>query len=194
MIDVNNPSLEDFHRVVVDDVEGGHKATQHLIELGHERIGFIGDRIDGPFAFTSSHHRLQGYLQACQQAGLDVPDSWQGYVEYGRNAARRMARGMLSNSDRPTAVFAASDTQALGILEAAQDLGLNVPGDLSVIGYDDIEMAEYFGLTTVRQSLYESGAEGVKILFQIMQNPPASPVAVTLPTELVIRTSTAPPG
>ncbi len=100
---------------------------------------------------------------------------------------------LLSLPDRPTAVFATSDTLAIGVLEAAQEMGLQIPEDLSVIGYDDIEIAEYLQLTTIRQSLFESGAEGVKLLLQELDEPPPAPVQLLLPTELVQRGTTAPP-
>jgi DNA-binding LacI/PurR family transcriptional regulator len=92
----------------------------------------------------------------------------------------------------PTAIFAASDTQAMGVLEAAQDAGLEVPRDLSVIGYDDIEIAEYLGLTTIRQQLFESGVRGVELLLDALSSPPSEPVCDVLPAELVVRGTTAP--
>jgi DNA-binding LacI/PurR family transcriptional regulator len=98
---------------------------------------------------------------------------------------------MLSLLERPTAIFAASDTQAMGVLQAAQELALDVPEDLSVIGYDDIEVAEYLGLTTIRQSLYESGQLGLELLLSNVENPDASPVCEVLQTELIIRKTTA---
>ena len=101
---------------------------------------------------------------------------------------------MLQQPDRPTAIFAASDTQALGVLEAAQDLGLRVPEDLSVIGYDDIEISEYIGLTTIRQMLYESGKRGVELLLEVLAIPDMKPQCEVLPTELIVRKTTAPPA
>jgi LacI family transcriptional regulator/LacI family repressor for deo operon, udp, cdd, tsx, nupC, and nupG len=105
-----------------------------------------------------------------------------------------MAGDLLALSDPPTAIFAASDTQAFGVLEAARDAGLKVPEELSVIGYDDIEIAEYLHLTTVRQPLFASGVEGVELLLDSIANPPPSPRRVLLPVELVVRDTTAPPA
>jgi DNA-binding LacI/PurR family transcriptional regulator len=95
--------------------------------------------------------------------------------------------------DPPTAIFTFSDTQAIGILEAAQELGLRVPEELSVIGYDDIEIAEYLHLTTIRQSLFHSGVEGGQILLDAMATNTQHPQEIVLPTELVVRRTTAPP-
>jgi DNA-binding LacI/PurR family transcriptional regulator len=100
---------------------------------------------------------------------------------------------MLALPERPTAIFAASDTQAMGVLEAARNAGLRVPEDLSVLGYDDVEIAEYLGLTTVRQLLYESGQIGVDLLLDTLEGVSAGPVCRVLPTELIARATTAPP-
>jgi DNA-binding LacI/PurR family transcriptional regulator len=91
--------------------------------------------------------------------------------------------------DRPTAVFAASDTQAIGVMEAARDAGLRVPDDVSVVGYDDLEVAEYLGLTTVRQSLFESGRRGAELLMQAMEGQITEPARVDMPVELIVRQS-----
>ena len=95
--------------------------------------------------------------------------------------------------DPPTAIFAYSDTQAIGVLEAAEDLGLRVPEDLSVVGYDDIEAAEFVYLTTIRQSLYESGVRGAQLLLEHMNTSFSEPKKILLATELVVRNTTAPP-
>ena len=103
-----------------------------------------------------------------------------------------LASDLLATSDPPSAIVAASDTQAFGALEAARDAGLRVPGDVSVIGYDDIEIAEYLGLTTIRQPLFALGVEGVELLLDSIANPPPAPRRVLLPVELVVRGTTAP--
>ena len=99
---------------------------------------------------------------------------------------------LLSLPDPPTAIFAFSDELALGVLEAARDLKLNVPGDLSVIGYDDIELAHFAQLTTIRQHLFEFEVQGVELLLDAIDNSETSPTQLQLPTELVIRRTTAP--
>jgi len=99
---------------------------------------------------------------------------------------------MLAADDRPSAIFAASDTQAFGVIAAARELGIRIPDDLSVIGYDDIEAADYVGLTTVRQQLFESGRRGAEILLSEIQNRADEPPVARLSPELVIRATTAP--
>jgi LacI family transcriptional regulator len=193
LVDANHPSLSSLNRVIVDDIEGGCLATQHLIDLGHRRIGFISDFILTPFNFTSSLHRFLGYQSAINAAGIEFRPAYHGQGEHGREEACWLASEMLRLTEPPTAIFAASDTQAIGVLEAASEIGLRVPGDLSVIGYDDIEIAGHLGLTTVRQQLYESGQRGVELLLDALESPGAFPVCETLPTELVERKTTAPP-
>ena len=191
-IDAHHSRITTMSSIAVDDVEGGYKATQHLISLGHKKIGFIGDNIDNPFNFTSSRDRFWGYKKALLESGVPFNDKFYAEDKHERYAARRLALNMLSESDRPTAVFAASDTQAMGVLEAAKDLNISVPKELSIIGYDDIEMAEYLNLTTVRQMLFESGERGVELLLQLLENPNTPPVHEVQPTELIVRKTTAP--
>jgi LacI family transcriptional regulator len=190
LVDTRHPDLS---RVVIDDVTGGRLATQHLIDLGHHKIGFIGDHFENPLNFVSSRDRYEGYRQALAEAGITLRPEYQCQGEHGREKARQMARDLLALPDPPTAIFAASDTQAIGVLEAAQDAGLEVPEELSVIGYDDIEIAGYLRLTTIRQPLFASGVEGVELLLESIADPPLSPRRVLLPVELVVRGTTAPP-
>lgn len=194
LVDANHPSLSSLNRVIVDDVAGSRAATQHLIDLGHRRIGYISDLLDNPFNFTSSRDRYLGYRQALEAAGIPFRPEYHGQKEHGRYEARVLAEQMLALPVRPTAIFAASDTQAMGVLEAARNAGLRVPEDLSVIGYDDIEIAEYLGLTTIRQMLYESGQIGVELLLDILEGLNAAPVCRVLPTELIVRETTVPPA
>ena len=143
--------------------------------------------------FTSSHDREQGLTDELARAGISIPDPWVGHGAHGRYEARDLARRMLTAERRPTAIFTASDTQALGVIAAARELGLHVPDDLSVIGYDDIEAADYVGLTTVRQQLFESGRRGAEVLLAEIGSRSEEPPVVHLAPELVVRATTAPP-
>jgi DNA-binding LacI/PurR family transcriptional regulator len=173
--------------VFTDDVAGGRLATEHLLALGHERIAFLGDAEAGAGAL-----RRTGYECALAAAGTAHDPGLVRRSECGREGATAVARELLSAPEPPTALFAASDTQALGVLEAAAGLGARVPGDLSVIGYDDIELARYAGLTTVAQPLEESGARGAQLLLAALEG--AQPAARQLGVELVVRETTGPPG
>jgi LacI family transcriptional regulator, galactose operon repressor len=179
---------------VIDDVRGGMLATTHLLGLGHRRIGFIGDtgRVGG-LAFSSTTDRLRGYRQALSQAGIWADQELIRRGRHGSTAAEQMTLSLLGMPDPPTAIFAASDTQAAGVLSAAETAGAEVPHQLSVIGFDDIEIAAPLGLSTVRQPLRESGARGAARLCHLLRGATVSPLREELPLELVPRRSTAAP-
>lgn len=192
-IDVHTPSIEGIPRVVGDDIGGGAMAARHLVGLGHRSIAFIGDSVEDPFGFTSSRDRERGFREELVRAGVRIPDEWIGHGAHGRYEARDLARRMLAGDHRPTAIFSASDTQALGVIAAAREIGMHVPDDLSVIGYDDIEAADYVGLTTVRQQLFDSGRRGAEILLAEIHSGSDQPPIARLAPELVVRATTAPP-
>jgi LacI family transcriptional regulator len=181
-------------RVVSDDVKGGRLATEHLIGLGHRRIGFVGDIPRVPLAFTSSRLRFGGYRRALLDAGLEAPAGLVAFGDHTRGGASEMAFGMLSRQRPPTAIVCASDTQAGGVLEAAAARGLSVPGDLSVTGYDDLELADHLQLTTIRQPLFDSGVRAVQRILDGIGGQPMSPFRDVLPIRLVERRSSAPPS
>jgi len=202
LIDADHPDLTRLHRVTVDDVAGGRVATEYLLALGHRRIGFIGDNTGdaicdeetNPLRFTSSFERHQGYEEALRRAGVSPRPDYYGTDRHGRHQAARVAHQMLRLAEPPTAILAASDTQAVGVLEAARDLKVSIPEELSVVGYDDVEIADILGLTTMRQPLFQSGERGVELLLgKLNQGPEMAPVSESLPTELIVRNTTAPP-
>lgn len=193
VVDAHTPAVEGLPHVIGDDVLGGVLATQHLLAIGHRRIAYIGDAFENPFGFTSSRHRYLGFEAALRRAGLEPDPRLVALGDHGRYQARELAARMLVVPDRPTAIFAASDMQALGAMTAAREAGLRIPEDLSVVGYDDLEIADYVGLTTVHQRLFESGRAGAEMLLAGIRERSAEPSRVLLPPQLVIRGTTAPP-
>lgn len=191
LVDAHHRALP---RVVADDVLGGRMATNHLISLGHRRIGFIGDIPRTPLAFISSRLRLMGVRRALAVAELPLPARLVAIGDHSRRRAAELARRMLTHGHPPTAIVCASDTQAAGVLEAAAALGLAVPGDLSVTGYDDLELADHLGLTTIRQPLFESGVRAVQRLLVGLDGAPMPPAREVQDLALVVRRTTAPPG
>lgn len=180
--------------VVTDDVEGGRLATRHLLDLGHEHIAFLGDDPHNPLGFTSSGAREAGFRETMHDAGLDIGPGDVLHGPHVRAVARQLAERLLAAPDRPTAVFAASDAQALGVLEAARATGIDVPGGLSVVGFDDVEVSGYAGLTTVRQPLFESGRLATELLLEsLAAEEPLGEAEHRLDIELVVRSTTAPP-
>jgi DNA-binding LacI/PurR family transcriptional regulator len=194
LIDVAHALLPN---VAIDDVAGGDLAARHLVDAGHRRIAFIGDVEDNPFAFASSQRRLEGMRRTLREAGVALPASYVRRGPFGRESALALTRELLALRRRPSAIFAASDVQAFGVLDAAARAGLAVPGDLSVIGFDDIEIAAAIGLTTVRQPLRESGRLGARLLLQALDGEEtSSPIASSagLPElEVVVRRTVSQP-
>src|SRR5829696_1494371 len=178
--------------VTVDDVEGGRMATAHLLELGHRRIAFAGDTVDGVHGASASSRRCVGYQRALGHAGVPVRPDLVRLRPHGRDAAA-IASDLLELAGPPTAIFAASDLQALAMLDALTARGVRVPEDVSVVGFDDVELARYAGLTTVAQPLEDSGTRGAELLLAALngENVPAS--RQHLPLRLVARDTTAPP-
>jgi LacI family transcriptional regulator len=191
LVDAHHRALP---RIVADDVLGGRLATRHLIALGHRRIGFLGDIPRTPLAFTSSRLRLTGVRREMTDAGLSLPASVVAIGDHSRRRATELATRMLTQRLPPTAIVCASDTQAAGVIEAAGSLGLSVPGELSVTGYDDLELADHLGLTTVRQPLFESGVRAVERVLAMADGVPPSPLREVQGISLVVRRSTAPPS
>lgn len=185
---------EGFPSLTIDDEAAGALATRHLVELGHRAIGFVGDEENGSFGFVSSARRRSGYRRALAEAGIPERPEFQRTGPHGKDPARELAGELLDLPGPPTAIFAASDTQALGVLEAAAQRGTRVPEDLSVVGFDDVSVAAYAGLTTVRQPLYESGSWAAELLAARLADPDLPAPHRVLPVELVERRSTGPPN
>jgi DNA-binding LacI/PurR family transcriptional regulator len=184
----------------IDDVAGGRLATEYLLALGHQTIGFVGDTMHDAQAagglklgFASSQRRLAGYRQALAAAGLDVDPDLVRRGPYGPASAEVLACELLALPTPPTAVFATSDTQAIGVLAAADRCGVSVPGDLSVLGFDDIESAALLGLSTVHQPLWDSGAEAARRLCALLRDEQVLPVMQRLPLAVVARSTTGRP-
>lgn len=190
LIDSDDPN---FCRVNVDDVEGGRLATQHLIELGHKKIAFISSHLENPLQFSSTNNRYRGYCKALEGAGLLVDHRYRVEGDHGREEAEEMALSLLQQPVPPSAIFASSDTKAVGVLDAAKKLNIKVPDSLSVIGYDNIRDAEYLNLTTIQQPLFRAGLLGGERLLRLIDQPNSEAEETILPVELVIRETTAPP-
>jgi DNA-binding LacI/PurR family transcriptional regulator len=175
--------------VTIDDDEGGRLAAQYLLDLGHREIGFVGDEEQNPFGFFASARRREGFEAVLAAAGAPLRAGWTRRGPHSREAGRESGAALLWQADRPTAIFATSDVQAIGVLEAARAAGVRVPEDLSVIGFDDVEAAAYAGLTTITQSLEESGALGADLLLRALSGEPVE--GRRMPLAVVERRTTA---
>jgi len=181
----------DLPTVESDSFGGAMQATRYLIELGHRRIGFLAGRPD----LRSATLREAGYRQALADAGIQFNPALVRVGLYKRETAKAPAASLLSMTDRPTAVFAANDLSAIAIIQVAAELGLEVPGDLSVIGFDDIPEASQMNpaLTTIRQPMKKLGATAAGMLVSLLNGETLPQNHIRLPTGLVRRATTAPP-
>jgi LacI family transcriptional regulator len=174
-----------------DNLAGATTATEHLLELGHRRIGFLAGRPD----LESARLRERGFLDALERAGIEPDPELILVGGYNAESAEEPARRLLGMEHRPTAIFAANDASAIRTVEVARSLGLRVPEDVSVIGFDNVPESALCDppLTTIDQSIKELGARAVRLLLALIdgREVPASPVM--LPTRLVVRRSCSPP-
>jgi DNA-binding LacI/PurR family transcriptional regulator len=184
LIEYPNPKL---NCVEIDDVQGGYMAAAYLLKKGHRRIAFLGDTDLPEYSIHPVNLRLSGFRKALKESGIDLPDNFVRLAPYSQEQTRQVARELLSLSEPPTAIFAATDFQALGVLKAALQLGVRVPDQLAVIGFDDLDMAEYADLTTISQHLDESGRLAVEILIAQMESASQLPRHVIIPLKIIER-------
>jgi len=184
LIEYPHPKL---NCVEIDDVEGGYMAVTYLLKKGHRRIAFLGDTDLPEYAIHPVSLRLKGFRQALKDARIKLPDTFVRLAPYSQEQTRQVAKELLNLPEPPTAIFAATDFQALGVLKAARQLNINVPKQLAVIGFDDLDMAEYADLTTFSQHLDESGRLAVEILLTQIKSPPRPPRHVKIPLTLIER-------
>jgi LacI family transcriptional regulator len=172
-----------FTTLEIDDEEGGSLATRFLINKGYKRIAFIGGRQQPLFGVNPIIKRMAGYIKVLKEAGITLPKEFS--QEYVLNPAQLLED--LIPTGLPLAIFAATDLQAITLLKEARKLGLRVPEDVAVIGFDDIDMAEYIGLTTVHQPLDESGRIGAELLISRLTDPSQTIQHIQLPLSIVER-------
>jgi len=180
--------------VRIDDADVMRTATEHLISLGHKQIAYVGAVPTNVAHVETPKTRLAAFRSTMSDHGLDLPLEWILPSDWTADAAARDAVRLLDVPTPPTAVVAASDEIAIGVLTAARHLGLRIPEDLSVVGVDDYMLSKVLGLTTVRQDVTAQGRRAAELLIEnLLGDEPVVDRQVFLPTELVVRESTAPP-
>jgi len=184
--------LQLLNSVFCDDRQGGYLATKHLLELGHQRIGVIS----GPVNFIGAvAGRLQGTYDALTEYGLMLDPDLLTYGDFSIESGSYAAEPLLQHAQRPTAIFVMNDRMALGAISKAREVGLHVPKDLSIVGFDDIPLTSVIDppLTTIRQFPAELGKVATQHLFALINHEFPHFTSVVLPIELVVRGSTAAP-
>lgn len=182
---------QDMPAVGTTNWNGGLAATRHLLDLGHRRIGMIA----GPRRMMCSRARIDGYRAALETGGVAFDPALIREGNFYHETGYWAGLELLRLKDRPTAIFTGNDLQALGVYEAARELGLRIPEDLSVVGFDDLPIARWVGppLTTVRQPLTEMAEVAARMVIDLARGNPPSALRVDLATSLVERSSTAQP-
>ncbi|MGE5250099.1 MAG: LacI family DNA-binding transcriptional regulator [Bacteroidota bacterium] len=175
----------DYPSVQATNYRGAKDATEYLIRLGHRRIAFINGRPE----IQCSARRLKGYQDALVQGGIELDPDLSVDGDFSTETGHERALQLLSMTNPPTAIFASNDQSALGVYRAAEELGVRIPDDLSVVGFDNISEARYMGLTTVDQFLTEMGYVAVQMLIKLINDQPLELQVHKISTRLVERTS-----
>lgn len=176
--------------VEIDNEAGGQKAAEYLVKKGYKNFGFVGDTATPEFGIHPITLRLFGFRKELERAGAKLLDSQILIAQYDIEKTRQQAINFLKNQTVPIAIFAATDLQAIAIIQAARSINLNVPRDVAVIGFDDLDVAEYFNLSTIRQHLDESGEIAVEMLLSRLANPNRTVQLTKLPLEIIERGTT----
>lgn len=182
----------DLNCISPDNFSGGYIATQHLLELGHRRIAYVGDEFPNAYGFPTSELRYEGYCSALKTYNAPYRTEYVCLGTHSEETAHQLTEGLLSLSEPPSAIFAMSDIQAVGCILAVREAGLRVPEDISVIGFDDVQLSRFIGLTTVRQHLEQGGYLGMQLLLDMLMTPNNSVSRQLPPLELVVRGTTQP--
>jgi LacI family transcriptional regulator len=175
----------DYPSVQGTNYKGARQAMEYLIGLGHRRIAFIGGRPE----IGSSGSREQAYRKVLKEHGIELDPELLRPGDFTKESGYEQSKLLMQLPEPPTAIFAANDQCAMGVWVTAEELGLHIPDDLSVIGFDNIQEAEFLGLTTVNQNLQEMGYVAATMLFKLINNEPVDTKTYKMPTKLIIRSS-----
>ncbi|MFN8440266.1 MAG: LacI family DNA-binding transcriptional regulator [Caldilineaceae bacterium] len=185
-IELTHPQLSGIE---IDNVAGGTLAAQYLLDRGYREIGFIGDNKEFIRKYTVQTNvaRLEGFRRQLAEAGVEMPPEWIQFGSYRLEDGYSMSQRLLDLPKPPRAIFAGSDMLALGALKAARERGIAVPDQLAVIGFDNLDISDYLGLTTITQSLDESGRVAVELLLSRLTDENRSTQHVRLPMRVIER-------
>jgi DNA-binding LacI/PurR family transcriptional regulator len=187
---LSDACLGEVNCISPDNTYGGYIATQHLLDLGHRCIAYVGDEFSNEHSFQTSQLRYDGYISALKEYGVPHLVDYVRLGKHGEEMAHNLSASLFKLPEPPTAIFAMSDIQAIGCILAIREAGLRVPEDISVIGFDDVQLSRYVGLTTVRQHLEQSGYLGMQILLEMLTTPNNVVSRQLPPLELVVRSTT----
>jgi len=177
--------------IKIDNRKGGRMAARCFISCGYKKLGFVGISGQPSYTLHNSENRFAGFRDYAQSCGIEISDSSVVYLDsMPREKEKERIRQLLSDPDRPDALFFSSDTRAMTAQKIARELGIRVPDELGIIGFDDIDVAEYMGLTTVSQSLDLSGEKAAQLLVDSLENPGTDRLQISLDLKLIQRETT----
>lgn len=179
---MSNPSYPSVHAT---NYQGALEAMEYLLGLGHRRIGFINGRAE----LESANRRLSGYRDALEKAGIPIQQELIASGDYTTETGILCGRQLLALKNRPTAIFASNDQMAMGVYQVAEEMGLRIPEDISLVGFDNISESKYLGLTTVDQFISEQGYGATQMLIQIINEIPLEKQTLKVQTQLIVRNS-----
>jgi DNA-binding LacI/PurR family transcriptional regulator len=183
-------SSPQFSSIVIDNLHGGAMAADHLFGKGYRKLAFMGDSGQPTYSLHATEERLAGFRSRAEALGCPLEERFIKFHDYGIVPTKACALTMLSAAERPEAVFCASDLQALGVLKAVRDLRMRIPEDIAVLGFDDIDAADYVDLTTIGQSLDHSGELAARKLLEHMENREAPSTKAQVNLRLIERHTT----
>ena len=187
LVGMNHPQCAS---IKIDDVAAARTATQHLVNQGHKKIGLMSGRPDDPFNFSVPQDRRKGFLQVLAENHLEWLPSREVHGDFTMHTASRAMDDLLARPNRPTAIFCESDEMAMGALQALRRHGLKSPDDISIVGFDGHEMAEYSELTTIEQPVALMGEMAAWSIIERLRKPNVAVHSSVLPTTLVVRNTT----
>lgn len=181
-----------FDSVLVDNAGGGRQAAEHLLELGHERIGVIS----GPLDTTPGRGRHEGFMHTLERAAVELPDAYIRIGDFRRESGYQATLGLIALPEPPTAIFAANNMMSIGSLRALHELRVRLPGELSFVGFDDIELGDLLAppITTISRPMMEQGVLAMRLLLNRLEDEADVPLRkIVLETRLSVRGSSGPP-
>jgi LacI family transcriptional regulator len=175
--------------VVANNIDGGRLATRHLVSLGHSKIACIRGFPEN----TPNAERVKGYLEILSESGIEIVDDYVRKADFQVEGGYQAAKELLDSSDRPTSIFACNDLMAIGAMRGALDLNLQVPEDISIVGFDNLPLTRFLEipLTTIDHKMLELGSVSANLLLDRMNNPDSDPVREVIDVDLIVRSSTA---
>jgi LacI family transcriptional regulator len=186
-LEVSHPKLSS---VVIDNFEGGKTAADYLLKKGYERLAYIGEGGEPAYSLHPTRQRFAGYKDKLDKAGIKLPEDYVCLHPYGMDQSIKCAENLFRLNEPPDAVFCSSDFQAVGAFQAAKKLGLKIPEDIAILGFDNIDMSEYMDISTIDQGLDESGRIAAELLMEQLKEPERISRTINLRLELIERDTT----